>query len=311
VSGWRTLVEVEANDLADEVRRAGGHDAVERTIALEALERARTAAGATGSLRELLLDWWSGSRIESAWGALHEAQGALMLLADADWVRAQVPRIERALQEALDPSDVRLERYRERLRVLSDPATPIRAAEREELRAMRRAASVASDQSHRDIRGLRNLLVATSVLLTAFLLVVGIGHALEPHFVPLCSSEGSLRGASATDLCVNGYPKPDRGDVFKVELIGAMAGLLGGLLALVKMTRLPEPYSLPTAQILLKAPAGATTALVGVLLLQSGALVGFSPQPGSQMLAYSALFGFSQQLLTSLVDRKAASLLGG
>ncbi len=119
------------------------------------------------------------------------------------------------------------------------------------------------------------------------------------------------RGASATDLCVNGYPKPDRGDVFKVELIGAMAGLLGGLLALVKMTRLPEPYSLPTAQILLKAPAGATTALVGVLLLQSGALVGFSPQPGSQMLAYSALFGFSQQLLTSLVDRKAASLLGG
>ena len=107
---------------------------------------------------------------------------------------------------------------------------------------------------------------------------------------------------------MDGQATPHTGDVFEVELIGAAAGLLGALLVLAKVQKIQGPYRVSTAQVLLKAPTGAGTALIGVLLLQSGALAGLAQQPGSNILGYAALFGFSQQLLTQLVDKQAQQL---
>jgi peptidoglycan biosynthesis protein MviN/MurJ (putative lipid II flippase) len=59
----------------------------------------------------------------------------------------------------------------------------------------------------------------------------------------------------------------------------------------------------------LKPITGAATALVAVLLLQSNLLLGPIEQNQSMFLAYAVLFGFSQQLLTQFVDKRAVSLI--
>ena len=93
-------------------------------------------------------------------------------------------------------------------------------------------------------------------------------------------------------------------------MIGALGGLLAAILTLAGMSQPPSPYNVPSAQLILKVVAGAATALLGVALLQSGVFSGFiEPQPGSHVIGYAALFGFSQQLFTGLVDRRAAQLL--
>jgi hypothetical protein len=60
----------------------------------------------------------------------------------------------------------------------------------------------------------------------------------------------------------------------------------------------------------LKVPLGALTAFTGVLIIQSGLIAGICPtgvkRPGSRL---AVVFGYSQQLLTSLVDNRAKSVV--
>jgi hypothetical protein len=56
--------------------------------------------------------------------------------------------------------------------------------------------------------------------------------------------------------------------------------------------------------------AGAATALAGVLLLQANLLVRpAGSNTESVLLAYALLFGFSQQLFTQFVDKRAGNLI--
>jgi len=57
--------------------------------------------------------------------------------------------------------------------------------------------------------------------------------------------------------------------------------------------------------------SGAATAVIGVLLVQSGIVVSPAQSASEALfLAYAAVFGFSQQLLTRFVDKRAGKLLG-
>ncbi|MGO9762607.1 MAG: hypothetical protein ACLP1Q_15230, partial [Solirubrobacteraceae bacterium] len=60
-----------------------------------------------------------------------------------------------------------------------------------------------------------------------------------------------------------------------------------------------------------KPVTGAATAMVAVLLLHSGLIVEPKGQPTSieVVLGYAALFGFSQELLTRLVDKRASAII--
>jgi hypothetical protein len=63
-------------------------------------------------------------------------------------------------------------------------------------------------------------------------------------------------------------------------------------------------YRLALTQIWLKVQVGALTGFLGVLLLESGLLPGFAVQQGSKIYGYAAFFGFAQQLLTGMIDRR-------
>lgn len=55
---------------------------------------------------------------------------------------------------------------------------------------------------------------------------------------------------------------------------------------------------------MLKIPAGALTALVGIVLMQSDILF-LEAQEGTALAAYAIFFGIAQDVVTRLVDQKA------
>jgi hypothetical protein len=92
---------------------------------------------------------------------------------------------------------------------------------------------------------------------------------------------------------------------------GATVGLgaLGGLLSVVfvaKEADLGAAYNVQLSQGLLKLASGAGTAILAVAILKGS---GASADP-SHLQEYAAVFGFSQQAFTRLVDEKAKALTG-
>jgi hypothetical protein len=135
------------------------------------------------------------------------------------------------------------------------------------------AAHSAADQSFIAARQLRNILWLTTVILAT---LAGIALILD----------SSHRG---------------------VILLGGLAGALTGILPLSNATKLTGPYGITAVQVLLKVPAGAIAALLGVYLLANS--VGTLPAAsGRTQYFYAVLFGLSQQALTSIADSQAKGL---
>jgi hypothetical protein len=67
-------------------------------------------------------------------------------------------------------------------------------------------------------------------------------------------------------------------------------------------------YALPVAQGLLKIPFGAITAMLGIIILSTQSVPGIL---GSQagLLTTAAVFGYSQQVFTRLIDQQATGLM--
>lgn len=294
-------MEIRLAAVREDLTRVEDCSSAEYANVQRAEREARGFVAPAAGMGERLMFWLSGSRIESAWAAVRRAEDALVLILPDPIVRALIPEIEALVESQFTGRSGQL---KELIGGLNDARTgDLTATVRQKLRAARAQAQYQSDLRMQEVRRFRNLLLATAAALLLLLLTLAIVHAVNPHFVSVCASPGQ-----GTDLCPDGTTHSRRADLFEVEFIGAVAGLLAALVALSRSSHTPSPYSIPSAQVVFKAAAGAATALVGVLLLQGGALVGLSKQPGSSVLAYAALFGFAQQILTRLVDEKAGAI---
>jgi hypothetical protein len=89
--------------------------------------------------------------------------------------------------------------------------------------------------------------------------------------------------------------------------VGAGAGMLTTALAWRNLTHLSGPFAINTTQALLKIPAGAASALLGVILVKSGVISGLNVT-GSVAYGYAVIFGLSQQALTQAVDNAAKKI---
>lgn len=98
-------------------------------------------------------------------------------------------------------------------------------------------------------------------------------------------------------------------DVASVEGWGVLGGIIGAVVSLKRIRTSRDPTSLHVAQLALKLPAGALTALFGVVLLQSSVLPSLVPVTNGQLAAYAVLFGFAQEGLTRLVDQQSNRIL--
>jgi hypothetical protein len=305
-STWRIAADAEREQLRDELNRLpdSAHDKPDYKIANARLQEARKAIEAPYGLH-----WWqlfySGARIEQTWACLHEAGRALVMLLDQDALRAQVVLIREIVETHIDADAPARTRALAALEEIGKDGAVITTGQREQIRAILVLAHDHSDLYQREVRAFRNLLLVFSLLLGVLLVAVAVVHLIDSSLISLCTSpDPSLKG----NLCPNGGAEPGRFDVAEVELVGALGGLLAAVIRLAKSKRLPGPYGLAVAQSTLKVVTGATTAFVGVLLLQKGVLAGLSRQSGSSVLAYAAFFGLAQQALTVLVDRRASEL---
>lgn len=314
---WRIEVEVRVRELRNRLAfvqaygsngQAVGGDGPGGAAGRKGLEAAvvdslATAEGATSPpprRRDGLRSWWSGSAMTTGWESVHEAELRLLQLErDAD-LRTHLPRLRAWIQRAMDKGDRRT-RYEKGLR-----AEARRAGAIENRTAIYQAFEdvvVENNERYASLRAFRNNLIVVTGVLAALVVLLSLVHLADPGFLTLCSGGTEVN-------CLDGGSS-GRGDVLLVALVGALGGMLAIAFGLAETKANPSRFDPKVWLALLKPVAGAATALVAVLLIQADILLGSSDSRSeSLLLSYAAIFGFSQQLLTRFVDKRAGKLIG-
>lgn len=317
------------------------------------LEAARAAARSDKSDPKQWLPRLRGSSLrERAMTNLDAAESQLLNFAPPPMILGQLPGLLAHVQRHLMPNDVRRIEF-ERLAVTLGIAPSVRPTgtnridhvhklelveqERGKIVTAVRAASSAAVREQIRVRSFRNVLVVTTLLMTALASVVAILGALKPTLIPLCFAPEEA--GTAVVVCPTGQsapfsvastpstaggevPTPTQDiddavvetvtsfDLFVVELVGLAAAAVAAAGAIRGIRGSSERYGLPVALAVLKLPTGAITAFLGLLLMRGQFVPGLSAlDTSAQILAWALVFGYAQQLFTRLVDRQGQTVL--
>nr|WP_253267702.1 hypothetical protein [Streptomyces asoensis] len=282
------------------------------------LEKARAAADERFGWRRL----WSGSTArEGVWSNLRSADVLLLqLVPDAEAV-GRAGEVMALVKRHLDKDNPQRVRLAQRIRhILS--GNPTRSDRQLMVRALDGAYSSLDAELAR-VRSLRNILWTAT-----FVVLFGVaGLALYGWFSPsslsLCFAPGAGPGdASGMDVVCPSmdYPhgRPGKSpsshalprDILTVEIAGLAGAALTVIASLRRIRGTSSPYMLPLASAVLKFPTGALSAFLGVLLIRGAFVPGLSDLDSrAQVLAWAAVFGAAQHLVTRLVDERAQMTL--
>ncbi|MEX0972392.1 MAG: hypothetical protein WDZ46_03945 [Solirubrobacterales bacterium] len=248
--------------------------------------------------------WWTGSAITAAWEPIHEAEARLIPLERAKDVQAILPRLLSWIQHTM-PAGTRREGYEKDLREQIDSGKLDSALIQ---RAFEDVTAV-NRERYANLRGFRNNLILVTAMLAALVGTLSLWHLANPEFISFCADAVGADGAVET-ACFGAASEPRGGDVLLVALFGAIGGMLAIAFGLAETKSPPSRYDPRIWQIGLKAAAGSATALAGVLLIQADLVVAPADSPSEALyLAYATIFGFSQQLFTRFVDKRAGELI--
>jgi hypothetical protein len=261
-----------------------------------------------------LLSMISGASVEGVWSNVHEAEVVLLGLApdEGKQLAACGNDVLAFAREHLHPNDPHLVA----LEKLVTITTPSESRDlNDDGRAIAahtlRAAHVASTTEKMQARSFRNIVVAGVVLL----LIMAVGLAAfgmnMPTALRLCFPSVPFPSplASGLPICPTGGKTAGGWDVPLVEIIGLAAASLTAAVSLSKLDGTSTPYAIPSALTLLKLPAGAVSAVLGLALANGGLIPGLNPTTQGEILALAALFGAGQQALTRFVDAKGQEVL--
>ncbi|GGL03366.1 hypothetical protein Sme01_65480 [Sphaerisporangium melleum] len=310
---WPGVWRVHITTRADEIRADAGRCLAVRPgdpglrVLHAAVESHLAAASRYAHERQGWRRWLTGQAIEAAWSNLYGATILLYGLLPGGELNARAPEVLATGQAYLPADDARLVTLAARI-----AAGDIGERDRSLLQAVLRAAyGTASIESGR-VRSFRNLLLggaATLTLIVAGLVTIG---AIWPTALPMCGNGTLLAslGPMSTQMCPTGEGRPSHGDVPLVALIGMLGAALATATSLSTRSELSTRYSLAVAQNLLKAPAGVATAIIGLLILNSGFVPGFGGLSSqTSILVWAMVFGYGQQVVTRFVDQRADTLL--
>ena len=163
-----------------------------------------------------------------------------------------------------------------------------------------------SDLKHREVRGWRNRLLVTAGATVVALIVLLLVSAAFPSALPMCPKATT---ANPT-VCPSGWPAPSGGDAAKVAVVGILAG---GFIAAVLALRSTQPsasaYRITPALACLRLAFAGLTATVGVLIVQSSVVPGFTGLTSTNLIAvYAVIFGFSQEAVTQILEGRARAV---
>lgn len=293
VGPWQVEVRHRVEDVSAQVSLLpeGRRSAVERH-----LDTARRASMAPFPHRQ----WWNGTSIETAWNATHLAQATLPLVVEPSALPRQlVDARRRAIMRLTkgDPLRLAVEEPELGERVAGHRAT---AEDRQTIAAALQASLELADDEHRNLRDWRNRLLRVAMLAALALALTIAAAALRPEYLPLCGPAGD--GAT---LCPGGGATATSRDAGLVAFLGALGGALAAIVAMRRASPGASPYRITPALSLVRVPLGGLTAVVGVMLVQSGEVPGVSLTTASQVAVFAVLFGFSQELVTRLLESRA------
>jgi hypothetical protein len=291
-----------------------------------------------------------GSLRERAMSNLDAAEADLLKIAPTEYLLGQMPSLLQHVRRHLAPGDPRreeLQRIAGRIG-LNDPdhpqmqiAAPVSHQERENIVAQERvqivsamrAASSASLREQVRVRSFRNVLVATTVVMTLLAIALAITGFQDPKLLPLCFAPEEAGSAVVVCPTQQSAPFPTTPadttptqtsrdidnaieeavrpwDLLLVELIGLAAAAVAAAAAIRKIRGSSERYGVPLALAALKLPTGAVTAFLGLLLMRGQFVPGLSAlDTSAQILAWALVFGYAQQLFTRLVDQQGQTVL--
>jgi hypothetical protein len=192
------------------------------------------------------------------------------------------------------------------------------ASRRAGLRDAMQVSYDAADEQYARVRSFRNVLITGAVLLSMLVIALCLLGTRSPTTIPLCSNPSSTTAAATASgpqqVCPTsetaGTHGPRGGDVAAVALMGVLGATLSATLAVQKLRGTAAPYAVPIALAFFKLPAGALTAIAGLLLIKGDFVPGFSQLDSQgQILAYAIAFGVAQHLVTRFVDQRADDVL--
>jgi hypothetical protein len=278
----------------------------------EALAESLRAMAPPCRLPRRPMRWWyqlklfySGSRIEQAWLAVHRARAEIYLLYPDTELKAQTESLGVLLADLPETSTLRgglttaLGHLGNKIEsgTKAEPNAKVEPGVRAELQRIYGHAIGVSNVLQREARVLRNNMMVASLGIFMVVLALGVAHLLDSEIVSLCSSK--VCPLASTD-------KPL--DVFVVELAGMLGGLLSVVIPLASGERIMTPYRVFNQQLVLKTLAGAASAVGGVLLVGSEIITVVKFKTPAALLGYAVVFGFAQQIVTGAVDRRANTL---
>ncbi|WP_101948557.1 hypothetical protein [Mycobacterium sp. 3519A] len=238
-----------------------------------------------------LRSMWNGIDIQATWFRIHAVDTAVIRFARPQVVRAKLPGIVADGAELLGSDHPRVVTLRE-LATQADWDSHAR----ETIVHSVKAVYDASDSENMRLRSFRNLLFGGTLALAVIALAVACVDF---------ASRG--RWGLSDPMTSAGAPS-----ILVIELLGLVSASLVGALALRRMQGTSTAYSVPMATMLLKLPAGALTAVAGVLMIKAGvAGPTLTALNETHVMGYALLLGASQQGITGLVDRQAQKVLNG
>lgn len=278
-------------------------------------------------LRTRIAGTIAGAAQQRTLGNLDAVEATLLRLAPDSFVRGEMPSLQAHINRFLPVSDPRRER-------VSDLARKARAEAltESERGAVVAALHAANTQRRRDllrVRSFRNVMFSVAAVLVPLAAALALFGLARPTAIPLCfypeeramvvcptatqpvkTPNPTAGNPQAVDLDGPIAQAVRPGDILLIEIIGLIAAIVASTVSLRNVRGTSTPYSLAVALALVKIPLGALTAVLGLVLMAGGFVPGLSALDSSaQILAWGLVFGFSQQLLTRLVDQRANALL--
>ena len=241
--------------------------------------------------RSTLANWYSGADIERAWRSLHFAEARV--LASSPDLGGRLPAVRERVLEDLGKND-------QRVKALADvKAANLGPDERAAVLEALRAAYATSDNSHTAVRSLRNRLLLFGLLMLGLNLGLGVLSSLSPTLLPLC----------VKDFCSSGGGGPAGGDVWLIQLLGALGGAVAVVILLLRTRPSVVAYTLTPYQACIKVMLGMVLAIVGVLIAATGVFEGIvTTRPA--LLVLALILGYSQQVGTRFLDSYADTVVG-
>lgn len=312
---WVQHVDVTARTLQIRLNaaRTGKLDPAQQAVAegiQELIARARAAADRKDPVPSRIINWWRGVLVEAAYRNMHAARAQLVDLYDAADLAAEAPGAVARAHSTLHRDDPRCI-TQEQLRKL--PLDQQRAW----LRRLIEDGYEAIDLKHAQLRSFRNTLFKVATVVIVLMALTVLTLSFHPSVMPLCFPRQVVKNSATVVEQMNCPTRsdtggPSGGDVWTVALAGLLGGTLAASIAIRNIRGTSTPYDVPAALAWLKIPLGAFLAVLGIVAIHGGFLPGLSVLDSQeQILAYALLLGFTQQLFTGVLDRKAQTLLSG